>query len=150
MAFPGTNSTLATTWSDACAQAAGLKSLATVISTNSAAGPIPRQTIIDFLRALATGIVRWQSAAETPGIVAYAREQVDNPALDIVAEFNAMVNAAIALRDWIVANFPKDAASGAWLVATFGSDGRPTSLTFTTAQLAQFRTNVGTFTATIS
>lgn len=47
--------------------------------------------------------------AAIPNIAAYATEQEDDPTLDIVAEFNAMVAAIEAAATWIYQALPRDA-----------------------------------------
>jgi hypothetical protein len=79
----------------------------------------------------------------------YARDQFNNPALDIAAEFSAMQAAADSLRGWIDANFPRH-ASGALLMETCAADGTRSNMTFTSAELAAFRTQADAFIATIS
>jgi hypothetical protein len=98
---------------------------------------------------LSEAIVRWGELAIVPGLAAYAQAQYGNPSLDIAAEFTAMRNAAITLRDWIFNNFPRDAGTGAALVSTYAQDGTASELTFTSAQTAGFRTVADSFTNTV-
>ncbi len=149
MPFPGTSRTLAQGWTDATGAAYTIREQTVQISAASAAGPINRERVVNFMRNLGNAVALWQSVAGMSGIVDFARGQLGEPARDIAAEFTAMVNAAQALQTWIFTNFPKDGASGAWLVQERDADGQPVALQFTTAQLASFRTNCDAFAATI-
>ena len=129
--------------------ASSIRAQSVAIRDASAAGPIARDQVLAYMVRLSSVIANWNAARSAPNIGPYAQNQLGNGTLDIDAEFTAMLNAATALRDWIFTNFPKD-AGGAWLLYTYDSAGAQTSLTFTTAQLAQFRTNIDAFVATIS
>ena len=150
MAFPASTQRLDSALSSACAHALRVKQFFQQLRNESAAGDVARERIVESLRVLALANTAWTAAASTPGIAAYAQEQLGSPTLDVAAEFTAMLNAASSLRTWIFNNFPKDAGSGAWLVQSHNDSGVPTSLMFTTAQLATFRTNVDTLLATIA
>jgi hypothetical protein len=150
MAFPASQNTLAQALSLASTLGTKLKSQTQLLRAASAAGPTGRMAYITLQARLHEAITTWATLASTPGIGAYAQEQYGNGTLDIAAEFTAMRNAAITLRDWIGANFPKDATSGAWLVHSYDTTSAvPTELTFTSAVTAQFRTNADAFTATV-
>ena len=47
--------------------------------------------------------------AATPGLATYAKEQFGSDTYDIVAEFTAMRNAMIAIRNWIASALPSTA-----------------------------------------
>lgn len=115
----------------------------------AAAGPVDRRALLDFMSEMTGAINSWASANSLSGIVQYARDQFDDPTLDVVAEFSAMRNAATTLRDWIFNNFPKD-AGGAWLINSYDNTGNSTSLQFTQAQLTQFIVSADALIATIS
>jgi hypothetical protein len=99
---------------------------------------VKRAVLIDVMRDLTQALVRWQQTAALPGIAQYARDQWNNQALDVAAEFTTMVNAATALRDDIFTTFPKQA--GVWLVHSYDNAGVPTDAVFTPAQLGNFNT----------
>jgi len=84
-----------------------------------------------------------------PGLAEYAKTQYDDAALDIAAEYTAMRDAAIALRDWIHTNMPADAGSGAVLLESLNADGSLSPLTVSSAASAGFRTEADAFIATI-
>ena len=44
--------------------------------------------------------------AQTAGIAAFAIEQEDDPLYDLVVEFQAMLGAITAAKDWMTANLP--------------------------------------------
>lgn len=150
MSFPASTQLLAQALSSACQAAVNMKNNAVSIRTRSAAGNINRTDVTQFLSQLNVVISQWTAIQSLSGIGAYAQQQLGSPTLDAVAEFGGMVTQATALRDWIVANFPKDAVSGAWLLTSFDATGAQQVLQFTSAQLAAFRTQLAAFEATIS
>lgn len=107
---------------------------------------------VEFLRYYErlTGAVNTLNTAKTiPGIAAYAQAQLNDPALDVAAEFTAVVDAIETLRVWIVANFPVG-AGGALLYHTLNeSTGELVNMQFTIAQLATFRSEAAVLLATI-
>lgn len=113
----------------------------------AAAGNIPSATILDVLVRLIQDRTALQSAASTPGIADFARDQKDNQALDVVAEFTAMVAAISGAIEWVTTNFPKD-GGGFLLAQTFGATG-PIDRQFTPAQTAGFRTQLDAVIGTI-
>ncbi len=46
------------------------------------------------------------SLAATPGLATYAKDQFGSETYDIVAEYNAMKNAFLAIKSWIVSALP--------------------------------------------
>lgn len=117
--------------------------------------PVTRQTLLELQRYLDDGYDRFAAIGSLPqadrdALVAYARDQFNDPALDVVAEFVAMRDGALSLRNWINTNFPRDAGTGAVLVATVDENGIATPLTFTVVQLAWFVTQADAFLATIA
>lgn len=150
MAYPASTRTLQSVLDEINATALRVKANLQAVRTASAAGPIARQQILDVQRDLARALERLTTLSATPGLVAYAQAQFNSPTLDVATEFTAMLAAMTSLRDWTFANFPKDAGSGAWLVYTYDTSGLATPLTFTTAELAQWRTRVDAVVATIA
>lgn len=149
MAFPASQQTLADALGTVNATANKIKSRALTLRNTSVNTNVARYELLDLQKALNDAVTTWNTAAAIPGLAAYAQAQFNNATLDVAAEFSGMVNAAISLRDWIFANFPKDAGSGAVLTRTVAANGTVTELVFTPAELAQFRTRVDTFAATI-
>lgn len=120
----------------------------------SVAGPVERRLLLELQRSLNSSVVALDAAAALPqaernALIAYAQDQFGDATLDVAAEFTALRNAANSLRAWIHTNFPRDAASGAVLVYTVAENGDETHLTFTTEQLATFRTQADTLLALI-
>ena len=116
---------------------------------DSAAGDVNRIDLIHLVRVLSNAIDEWAEISALPGIGQYARDQLDDQTINIGAEFTAMRNEAISLRDWIVANFPTHNPSGAWLVASYDGTGLEVPLVFTTTDLNGFRTRALSLIATI-
>ena len=145
MTFPASTVTLEQAWSLVRTIANKAKTAATNLSAESAAGDTVRERYVTLRNQLQSAIDNWDTLSATPGLQAYARDQINNPLLDLAAEFLAMRNAAVTLRDWIDVNLPTG-TGGAVLVEQI--DGTP--LTFTSVQTAQFRTEANAFTATIS
>jgi len=83
------------------------------------------------------------------GIAAYAKVQEDNPALDVVAEFIALIAAIDAAITEIVATLPKD-VNGWLLVNKINADGSLTPRNFTGAQLAGLITKMDAIVAAVS
>lgn len=153
MAFPASAPLLSDELAKALNEARRIRNLSTAIKAASLAGPVARFELVAYMAQLNRAVGIWNAARSTPNIADYAQQQLGNGALDVAAEFTAMLNATTALRDWVFNNFPKDSGaggSGAWLVYSYDSAGVQTSLTFATAELAQFRTNVDALLATIS
>jgi hypothetical protein len=118
------------------------------LRTASAAGPVQSGVVISTFMSLRQDRAALVTAAATPGIVQYARDQKNNQTLDVVAEFNAMVAAIDQVTNWITTNFPK-AATGELLERTLGSEG-PIEVTFTSAQTAGLRTQLDSLIGTIA
>jgi len=149
MAFPASLSILQTEFSQALYTASALKQNAQGLRNASAAGPVTRGAVLELWRQLGAALVIWNRAATTPGMAQYAMDQFDNQSLDIAAEFTAMLAAADSLRGWINTNFPRN-GSGALLLETADANGVRSNMTFTTLELADFRTQADSFIATIN
>ena len=106
---------------------------------------VPIAVIQHFGQAIA--LLDVQAAA--PGLAAYAQQQVNNPSLDIVAEYNAMRSAMVAARDNLIGMFPKD-GSGFLLYQTLNADGSISRRIFTAAQVAPAVTLMDNVIATIA
>lgn len=92
---------------------------------------VPVSVVLHLMRA----ITDLTLIASTPGLVSYARNQFNDPAYDVVAEFNAMRAVMVNAKDNLVLMFPKD-ANGFLLYQTFTASGAITYRTFTAAQLS--------------
>lgn len=77
----------------------------------------------------------------TPGLAQYARDQEDDPAYDVAAEFNAMQAAIANVIAWMDANVPTNVTAEpttAWVSTTESL----IATTFTPAQTAGLRTQL--------
>jgi hypothetical protein len=135
MAFNATPEVAETAYDKIRAQARASKQYLTnqravmVQATTSAVVPL---AVIQHFAQVIPLINAW---ASTPGLAQYARDQQNDPAYDIVAEFQAMRNAMVSARDNLVAGFPKD-PNGWILYQSLNPDGTFSYRTFTAAQLA--------------
>jgi hypothetical protein len=147
MAFPA-SSTQADALDTIRKTAVRLKSHALSAKDALAAGNRSANDIIGLMVMFQEAVRTWDGVSSTPGLVAYAREQFDDPALDIAAEFTAMRNAALAVTAWVQNNFPKD-ASGYLLKEQFDDEIGLAVRSFTPAQTLGLRNTIDAFTATI-
>lgn len=119
-----------------------------------AAGNVSANLVIQIMQTFRDFIVRLAVIASVPGMAAYAIDQENDVTYDVAAEFTAMRNAAIAVRDRIIAEMPKAnspaAVAGRAAVQTLNADGSVSTAVFTPAQTANLRTDLDTFIATIS
>lgn len=76
------------------------------------------------------------------GLAQYARDQENDQAYDVAAEFNALVAAIDAVIAEIFLTYPTANPSGAVIERVLNADGSVTPLTFTSAQLASVKTLV--------
>ena len=127
--------------------AGSVKRAVTSLRDASASADTRRGRYLDLVQLLSGSVTTFNEVAAIPGIAAYAKDQYDDPGLDIVAEFTAMVSACSDLKDWIVANVPKSGST--WLLETYDSDGNVTKLMFTPAQTVNFRVECNNLLATI-
>lgn len=148
MAFRASNVIPQKGYDDARLKADALKKYAGDLKALSLAGPVSANQVIDFYLNLIAADTTFAAVAAIPGMVAYARDQEDDPTYDVAAEFTAMRSQVQACRDWIIANFPTGAGSRILKdqLTTTGIVVR----TFATAELAGLRTQIDLLTATIS
>jgi hypothetical protein len=73
--------------------------------------------------------------AATPGLAAYAKDQLNNPNYDIAAEFSAMRKTMVAAMTGLIQMFPNN-PSGLLLYELVSPAGIFTTITFTSAQAA--------------
>jgi len=149
VAWPATNSYLIDAFQRGNSAAKTIRSRTQSLLAESAAGDINREIILDYYHQVTQCINIWTEVKNVPGITDYARIQLDDPAIDVPAEFNAMIAAAQTLKAWIETNFPTE--SGAVLYQTLNTTtGRLNQMVFTPAQLADFRIEAAILLATIS
>ncbi len=142
MAYPTSRlrSVLAKAFNDADSTAIRLRGLAGDLDARLAAGPVSASVILDDLLAeLRSSRATLVKSRDTSGVLAYAREQFDDVAIDLPTEFVTLIAAIDATVTWVVDNFPK--GTGEWLERyQIGTDGALTDRSFTTAQTVGLRT----------
>lgn len=149
MTFPSSSTSLAQAWISVQSTAKRIKTAAQDLRDSSAAGSISSRTVINFATSLADVTDQFAATRLLTGIAQYARDQIGDQGIDVVAEFTAMETAAIETRDWITANFPQD-GSGYLLMVQFDVNGRQSIRTLAAAQTAGLRTELDALIATIS
>jgi len=149
MAFPS-NSTvsLAGRWAQIKAVSGILKDQCTQLI---AAASITRSRALFLLNILADRLAELDNAtanAANNGLLSYAQAQENNPSLDLVATYSAMKTQLIALQDWLVANFPRDANGDAAVFAINGGK-RYAEIPLTAGQLSAFKAQLTSLSTTI-
>jgi hypothetical protein len=147
MSWPASTTALSRAVHDANDTALTVRNAAVSLRGDSAAGDVNASRVLSMWTRLNDAIARLTAIAAIPGIGAWAKEEMNDPALDVATEFNAMMGTMADARDWIAANFPKD-ASGYLLEKQF-SGTEIVSRTFTPAQTAGLRTELDALIATI-
>lgn len=146
MAFPGTsNQSLEAVWSRSKATSGAIKDRADAMIASTS---VTRRAVLDYLNGLADALAALAIYAATPGIAAYAQAQENKPTLNVSTEYVAMRTQIIAVQDWIVANFPKD-ASGNAAVYSFDANKRFADVNLTAGQLTAFKAQLSALSATI-
>jgi hypothetical protein len=146
MAFPSdTALDLETAWNGLRACAGRMKATA---SAFSAAASITRRQVLDFANALADYLALFNSYTAVPGLQAYAKTQVNDPNMDIAAEYTTMKAQLQATQDWVVNNFP--ATAGELRVYTFDVNKRYADVLLTAPQLSSFKTQINALIATVA
>jgi hypothetical protein len=151
MAFPsstGTKNSLADVFVRTQKTAAQIKARVSELNTRAAAGNVSAWDFVQLSTYLADARAVFVAAQAVPGIGPFAQDQCNDPALNIGAEFTAMMTALDALRASINTQFPKD-GSGYLLFVTLDANGRYVYRQLTPAQTATIRTNMTTFIGTI-
>jgi hypothetical protein len=150
VAFPSSSGSadLDTAWSILRSQATRIKNEAANLRNLAAAGPLAAVLVVDLCQLLSSARTSILTASQTSGLEAYARTQINNPSLDLVAAYNAMSAQVTATIDWIRANFPKD-DDDYLLVLSIDVDGVKVWRTFTPEETAGLRTVLDSLVATI-
>lgn len=150
MAFPGNSVTsLAGKWASIKDTSGRIKNECTTLN---AAASVTRKRALDTANFLADALDALNTLtanAATNGLLEYARAQENNAALDLVAEYNTMRTALVAVQDWLVANFPKDASNNL-VVYAFDGNKRYADVNLTAGQLSAFKSQLTTLGATIA
>lgn len=151
MAFPATGAreSLAAVFTRTQIEAKNVLDESQTLRVKSVAGTANAMDIMRQGTILADALDWFAIARATPGIGPYAQEQVNDPTLDLAAEFTAMVNSITTCRNWIVNNVPRD-AGGFFLGVTILSSGRYQWRVFTAAQLSGLVTQLDAVITTIA
>jgi hypothetical protein len=154
MPFPSSSSDLASGLALALKVAQNVRGRASSLSGASLAGPLSGGQIVDFAAFLADQRLTLDTVRQMNGIGPYAQSQLGSPALDIAAEFTAMLNAIDSTIAWMLTNFPTITdGSGTYLALLSwngSNNGRTVFRQFSTAVLAGFRVQLDSLAATIS
>lgn len=102
--------------------------------------------VLDRLNWLIATLTAWQG---TTGLDAYASAELPGYNGTLTSDITAVINAAQACINWVVANFPKDSTNTYILAESINSDGTRTLRQFTPTQTAGFRTLMQALIATI-
>lgn len=129
-------------------EALRLKAYAVQARLSMAAGNVSGNAILQTAAIFQDGIAVWNEAKGLTGIAQYAADQKDVPIATVVADFEAMETAALAIRDLVIATFPKN-ASGKMNYRTLNADASISTDAFTPAQTATLRDRLADFEVTI-
>lgn len=151
MAFPSNDGTvsLEPVWAALMGQTSRAKRKAQSLHAASLS-PCTAALILNSVRDIVAARDAMQALVTTPGLEAYGREQINNPALDLVTEYNAMIAAINAVRDWVFANIPKEAGTGYLLIQTINSELATTDREFSGVSLGGLRTVLDVLIAAIA
>lgn len=108
---------------------------------------LSRVQCLDYASKLAFDLAALDGYIPTPGLAAYAKAQVNDPAFDPAAEWATVRTQVVATQDWIVANFP--ATGGELRVYTFDASKKPVDINLTGPQLTAFKNQLAALVATI-
>lgn len=61
---------------------------------------------VEIVASINRALTVLDAAAALPGMADYAKTQFDDPAYDVVSEYNAMHAALVAVRNWLATNIP--------------------------------------------
>ena len=144
MAFPSSNNFSVSRTLEAIQNlASGIRNQSLGMMSGSKSGE-QLLTYLEGLREAKALFDQWKTA---PGLAQYAKDQFDDQAFDIVAEFNTMLAALQDVLDDIVTTFP---ASGGYIQREqLDAQGNITDRSFTSGQLTAMRVKIQAFIDTI-
>lgn len=96
---------------------------------------------LEMLNNLARAITTFNATSAIPGMQAYAQQQFGTNTYDVATEYTNMVNALVAIQNWLKTNIPSNSVS---IV-----NGVLTGNSYTPAQTAALKTLVNNAIATI-
>jgi len=132
------------------AQAKTTKSYLTTKRAEMVLPTVNAMVPLAVIQHLASAIPRLNALAATPGLLQYAKDQYNDQAYNVAAEYTAMANAMTAVLNNLVATFPKDGTNTYLAYEIINGVGQITQRTFTAAQLAPAVALVDTLLATIA
>ena len=97
---------------------------------------------LEIISSVNQALAAMDTNAALPGIAAYAQQQFGNDQYDVAAQYTAMKNALIAVRDWLKTNIPSNAVTI--------TNGAQVGATYTPAQTAGLKALVVSAAATIA
>jgi len=137
MAFRATNVVPQRAYLQVKGTATNVKNNCTTFVAQMAASGANYSLLRDIRVFLANANAQFTTLAATPGLAAYAQQQEDDEAYDVVAEFAAMQAAINAALTWMNTNVPLSVQA---VPPAQWTDNGPTIATvFTVAQTAGFR-----------
>jgi hypothetical protein len=149
MPFIISTQTLSRAWEQAQEIARNMRTAALNQKNTTLAGPVAGSFVLNFERELRSYRDRLDAIAALPGIGAYVSGLTDTPAgYTVTTEFNAMRAQVQATIDWTRNNFPRDSTNTFLAERSWAAEGL-TERTFTTAQLAGYRTQLDALLATL-
>ncbi len=142
---------LAKAYQKAQNEAIRVKTFSTSARNALLAGVVSANAVIQIMTNLKSSVEVWDTVSSLPGMGQYAKDQEDDQTYDVVAEFLAMRNAAVACVDWVFDNFPKDSASPFYILKDqLETDGAITVRQFSTAQTVGLQTALADLTAAVA
>ncbi len=149
MAFPAsTLPSLASVLQNLQNVAASVKAQAGNALITLQTGPVSSLFIFQVLDQVNGLIAYLNQVQATAGLNAYATAQCTGYTGTLTTDITAVINAAQAIINWIVANFPTD--TGGFIQAfKLNADGSRTAALFTSAQTAGLQSAITSFIATI-
>lgn len=148
MAFPSTSGSMAAAAQDlpGASIAARVKSKVESVSRLSAQGPMSAKSILNMHEDLCSARDYFNRLRQVPGIAAYAQALLNEPTIDLAAEFTDMLAQIESTIAWTVTNFP---VSSGWLQVMQWNGDRFEWRTLSTAALAAYRSQLDAVAATI-
>ena len=127
-------------------KATTLKGNVQTVRTTLATTNTPADTVINIMRHIQVARDVIASAKAAAGLNAYAQEQFNDPAVDVVAEADAVIAACNGVLTWTATNFPKDASG--YLLKDKIANGTIENRVFTPAAMAGLVTQLDPLLAT--
>jgi hypothetical protein len=141
---------LSKAYAKAQTEAIRIRSYASNAQNTLANNTVSANLVIGIMFEMKSAIEVWDAVAALSGIAQYARDQEDDQAYNVVAEFNAMRTEAVGVRDWIITNFPDSGDPDNYLLREqINPDGSIVTRQFTSAQTSGLQTALGQLVATI-